>query len=129
MKVKQWCQVTHGASSYGMHGRLLVREVEMGALPNGGETSCIGLYVVPEDGEDGEDGYMASVKRRYWNSDGTVNIELLDIHVDPTGPLLEHYEGRSVRSSGWSNSMCWTTDVDPDPLPLMLASGWTEWQP
>lgn len=125
MKVKLWCNLTHGASSFGSIGTLLTREVEMGAIPDANETSCIELYLDPEEHGGG---YMASVKRRYWDFDGTPNLELVEIHVDPTGPLLEHFTGRAARSAApeW-HSMCWTTDVDPDPLPLMLQSGWMEY--
>lgn len=125
MKVKQWCEITHGAAGIGVNGRLLVREVEMGALPDNGEMSCISLYY---DVQEGEEGYMAGVKRRYWDSDGTANLELLRIDVDPTGPLLEHYE-RGTRHDSPRYSTSWFTVHDADPVPLMLASGWTEYRP
>lgn len=125
MKVKQWCQVSHGAAGMGVSARLLVREVEMGALPDGDETSCIGLWFDPEEGEDG---YMASVKRRYWDNDGTANLELLRIDVDPVGPLLEHYEHKPQHLLP-RYSMAWYTDTHGDPVPLMLASGWIEYKP
>lgn len=95
----------------------------MGALPDSGELNCIELYIDPDEGLGS--GYMASVKRRYWDFDGTANLELIEIDVDPAGPLMEHYRNRRIDGSVYS--MCWTTDVDPDPLPLMLASGWTEY--
>ncbi|HEV2346393.1 MAG TPA: hypothetical protein VGS97_20005 [Actinocrinis sp.] len=122
MKVKLWCAITHGADSFGVLGTLLTREVEMGALPNGDEMSCIDLW---RETEEGAGSYSASVKRRYWDFDGIANLELVQMHVDPVGPLRDHWRG----SPESTFSMQWDTSVDPDPMPLMLASGWTEYNP
>jgi hypothetical protein len=125
VKVKQWCTVTHGASGFGSFGVLLVREVEMGAIPGGDETACIELY--REEGHGA--GPMVDVKRRYWNFAGTANLELPGIHVDPQGPLLEHFNTRSAGAPSSRYSRPWFTGFDGDPLPLMLACGWTEYLP
>lgn len=118
-----WLSVTRRASSFGSTGRLLVRQVDMGFIPDLDGMDTMELYARPEMGPG--EGPMWGFKRRYWDLDGVCNLEMQQMHIDPAGALLGHLEGRLVTSC--PRDRTWYTDLDGDPMPLLLASGWAEY--
>jgi len=122
-KVVLWLSVTVRASSFGAGGMLLVREVQMGFLPDLGDADTMELYSRPEGSGEGP---MWGFRRRYWDFDGTCNLEMQQMHIDPQGPLRDHLERRTVGPP--RRDRVWWTDQDGDPVPTLLASGWRTYE-
>lgn len=70
-------------------------------------------------GEEGPDeGVMWEVQRRYWRTDGTAVLELVDMHLDPGKAMQRHCDGFFRRA--------WWVSRDGDPEPRLQAAGWVK---
>ncbi len=91
---------------------LLTKEIETDYVPSIGDQ--VELYVV-----DGDEGPHWNVKSRYMNADGSWNIELDRIVMNPVVQIRD-----SIGSP--NGCMAWFTESDGEPISLLRAGGWHE---
>lgn len=93
-------------------GRLWTRDVETGCVPT------IEDQVTLWPDEDGHNGPMWGIKRRYMGHDGIWHVELYRMQLDPS----EEVQERLLRARGHTST--WYTDRDGDPVPELERGGW-----
>lgn len=80
-----------------------------------GHAPAVGDDVILWD-PNGEGGPSWHVRSRYWDADGTLNIQLTTMMVDPP-------ERQTISTTNYYSSTWWT-DQDGDPTPKLAAGGW-----
>jgi hypothetical protein len=113
-------------SLYGGPGDLYVREwAQTAAIPTDQWDDQVELW---------GDGPSWNVYRHTWLADGTVNIEMQTMVIDPAPEQCKEIErmarsamrpggGPRVRFRSWN-----ITDTDTDPRPNLLAGGWKTYE-
>lgn len=97
--------------------RIWQRTYDTPFLPDEGDDVAISRH---ED--DALDGIQWPVKRRWWGHDGSVLIELVGAHLDPS-PQIEKSCDRRYR-------VAWHRSIEGSDLnDVLAANGWTEWRP
>jgi hypothetical protein len=103
-------------------GKLYVRNVPTWFLPLVGDD----VMLWPTE-EEGDSGPTWEVKRRYWRPSGAVDVELIDMQVDPPEEIVK--ELRTTAAPGLPPyRRTWWTNIDGDPEAQLLAGGWQRYR-
>lgn len=79
------------------------------------------IYLWPETDEVSAPLWL--VKRRYWNADGQLNVEMCALIHNPTADSIEE-----IRRQATYRLYPWYSEPgEPGPDAHLLAAGWTEW--
>lgn len=122
--VRLWLLVLDRPDSlYGGTGRspsqLYVKDWPMtAAVPSEGQSVCLW-----SDGDS--NGPDWDVYRVYWSHDGTVNLEMKTLVMDPS----KEQQSKICRPLAFRRFGTWYTDrEDGDPRPQLLAGGWSAYE-
>jgi hypothetical protein len=99
-------------------GTLWTREVDTGCVPLVDDE--VALW---PDHEDGADGPLWRVKRRYMGYYGVWHVELLKMLLDPSDATVEEL-GRDARATGERMAAVWHTEDGGDPVPELERGRW-----
>jgi hypothetical protein len=107
-KVTWWLSTRHG-----YHGRtkLWVREVEMGFLPDEGDT----VHILGSE-EEPAGSVSGTVYRRHWDLTGAAHLQFQDHLIDPP----DDFRPSRMMTSWW-------TDRDGDFEAMLPGSGWMDY--
>ncbi len=111
-------QADKGGWTMGGSGDLYVREVLFAHLPDVGET----IYVLASE-EEPEGTMGLHVYARYWDLDGTANLSMQTILVDPNQDVQDRIF-RGQFSGGPCRYTSWYTDLDGEDLRERLLQHW-----
>lgn len=94
---------------------LWVKELDTSFCPQKGNR----IMLIDYDGEVNDGPLMVPVKETYWNTDGTVGIDMEDYVVDPSESMAKH-----VQWPGAHQLWAWYTEQSGDLESALRAGGW-----
>ncbi len=122
-KLVMWLTVTHDVKHWGSGGELYT-------------VTLHNTFTVPEPGvddveiyhdEDSGDQLLWSVKRRWMSMDGTWNVELTRLNINPSPEMAQAINNHALNRTILVDRVHWV-DGDPNELERRLVlNGWTEY--
>lgn len=98
---------------------LWVRDTDWDHLPGYLDEDMVHIIV----DEDGESSVAWSLRRRFWDLDGVVHLELTHLVVDPNEAMQQTI--RTERAPYYLSF--WYTESDGRPEPGLRRAGWVTW--
>ena len=93
---------------------------ESGAVPDIGDE----VVLFPDEDGDPTGGPFWKARRRYMDAEGTWNVELARMVLNPEQEMWRRAGGEMARRQAWYEMQSWNTEVDGDPTDGLFRAGW-----